>query len=81
MNLGVKELIEVKSEISLGVSCWNPPSTKLANPLAAATHWDHRRIASVFITGWPTTLLIETNRDCFLVIKENKLTAYLAQIA
>ena len=25
--------------------------------------------------------LIETNKDRFLIIKENKLTAYLAQIA
>jgi len=32
MYLGVKELIEEKSEISLGASCWTPPSTKLSIP-------------------------------------------------
>jgi CRP/FNR family cyclic AMP-dependent transcriptional regulator len=36
---------------------------------------------SVFMQRFHNLGLIETNRDRFLVIKENKLTAYLAQIA
>jgi CRP/FNR family cyclic AMP-dependent transcriptional regulator len=36
---------------------------------------------SLFMQRFHNLGLIETNRDRFLVIKENKLTAYLAQIA
>ena len=36
---------------------------------------------SVFMQRFRNLGLIETNRDRFLIIKENKLTAYLAQIA
>jgi CRP-like cAMP-binding protein len=36
---------------------------------------------SVFMQRFHNLGLIETNRDRFLIIKENKLTAYLAQIA
>jgi CRP/FNR family cyclic AMP-dependent transcriptional regulator len=36
---------------------------------------------SVFMQRFHNLGLIETNKDRFLVIKENKLTAYLAQIA
>jgi CRP-like cAMP-binding protein len=36
---------------------------------------------SVFMQRFHNLGLIETNRDRFLVIKENKLTAYLAEIA
>ncbi|HEX9145299.1 MAG TPA: Crp/Fnr family transcriptional regulator, partial [Candidatus Binatia bacterium] len=36
---------------------------------------------SVFMQRFHNLGLIETNQDRFLVIKENKLTAYLAQIA
>ena len=35
---------------------------------------------SLFMQRFHNLGLIETNRDRFLVIKENKLTAYLAQI-
>ena len=37
--------------------------------------------ASLFMQRFHNLGLIETNKDRFLVIKENKLTAYLAQIA
>jgi|SwirhisoilCB3_FD_contig_41_4740429_length_749_multi_1_in_0_out_0_2 hypothetical protein len=47
MYLGVKELIEVKSEISLGVSYWDAASTKLAISSS------NGRIASVVFAGWP----------------------------
>ena len=36
---------------------------------------------SVFMQRFRNLGLIETNRDRFLIIKENKLTDYLAQIA
>ena len=36
---------------------------------------------SMFMQRFRNLGLIETNKDRFLVIKENKLTAYLAQIA
>jgi hypothetical protein len=36
---------------------------------------------SVFMQRFRNRGLIETNRDRFLIIKENKLTDYLAQIA
>ena len=36
---------------------------------------------SVFMQRFHNLGLIETNRDRFLIVKENKLTAYLAQIA
>ena len=36
---------------------------------------------SLFMQRFHNLGLIETNRDRFLVIKENKLTDYLAQIA
>jgi CRP-like cAMP-binding protein len=36
---------------------------------------------SMFMQRFHNLGLIETNRDRFLIIKENKLTAYLGQIA
>jgi hypothetical protein len=36
---------------------------------------------SVFMQRFHNLGLIETNRDRFLIIEENKLTNYLAQIA
>ena len=36
---------------------------------------------SMFMQRFHNLGLIETNRDHFLIIKENKLTAYLGQIA
>ena len=36
---------------------------------------------SLFMQRFHNLGLIDTNKDRFLIIKENKLTAYLAQIA
>jgi hypothetical protein len=36
---------------------------------------------SMFMQRFKNLGLIETNKEHFLIIKENKLTAYLAQIA
>jgi hypothetical protein len=35
----------------------------------------------MFISDFTTLGVIQTNEDHFLIVKENKLTAYLAQIA
>jgi hypothetical protein len=53
MYPGFKELIEEKSEISLGASYWDAAVDEAVNPSPAAIDWDHRRIASAFIAGRP----------------------------
>ena len=65
MYLGVKELIEEKSEMRLGASYWDAAIDEAVNPSPAAIDWDHRRIASAFITARPQCrcLSVRTGAD------------------
>ena len=73
------------SELSHASPRWSPiaGSTELRithEELSGMVGTTHSRI-SLFMQRFHHLGLIETNTDRFLVIKENKLAAYLAQIA